>query len=105
MGWYRVARAASPQRLRWLANGAQEGAVHPAGVAETHGFGDALERGVTGLYGRPSGLQTQALDGLCRSDPYLRRKGTGEVARTHGGAVGKALDGQGLSVVGAHPFD
>jgi len=46
------------QRLRRLPNGAQEGAAHPAGVAKTRGFGDALERGVTCLYRRPSGLQT-----------------------------------------------
>ena len=36
----------SVARLRRLANGAQEGAAHPAGVTKTRGFGDALEKGV-----------------------------------------------------------
>jgi hypothetical protein len=81
-----------PQRLRWLANVAQEGAAHATRVAEAVSFGDALERDATGLYRRPSGFQPQALDGLCGGKPYLGRKGAGEVARAHGDVVGKALD-------------
>ncbi len=54
----------APQRLRRLAEGADESAAHPFRIAKTGGFSDALDRLAGRLHPLPRHLDAQALDRL-----------------------------------------
>src|SRR5882672_999647 len=83
-----------PQRLRRLAEGADEGAAHPLRIAKAGGFGNALDRLAGGLDALTRHLDAQALDRLRRRGAGLRDESAGEVPRTHAGALGEILDRQ-----------
>jgi hypothetical protein len=51
----------APQRLRRLAEGADEGAAHPFRIAEAGGFGDAFDRLARRLHALPRHLDPQPL--------------------------------------------
>jgi len=99
------ARAARRRACGGRPNIRRERPTQPAGVAKAIGFGDLLERYV-GRLDRGSGcLQPVALHGLRGRHSGLRGKGTSEVPRADGRAVGESLDRQRFSQVRAHPGD
>ena len=82
------------QRLRRLAEGADEGAAHPLRIAEAGGFGDPLDRLAGGLHALPRHLDAQPLHRLRRRGAGLGDEGAGEMPRTHAGLLGEILDRQ-----------
>jgi len=63
------------QRLRWLAKAANEGAAHPARIAEAQAFGDPLERGMARLDGAPFLLPTEDSASRRAVDQWLDARG------------------------------
>src|SRR6266536_4005359 len=85
----RPCRAA--QRLRRLAEGADESAAHPLRIAEAGDFSDAFDGFAGRLHALPRHLDPQALDRLRRRGAGLRDEGAGEMPRAHAGLLGHVL--------------
>jgi hypothetical protein len=91
-GLPRPRRAA--QRLRRLAEGADEGAAHPLRIAKAGGLRDVLDRLAGGLHAQPRHFDPQPLHRLRRRGAGLRDEGARKVPRTHAGLLGHVLDRQ-----------
>jgi hypothetical protein len=91
------------KRLGRLAEGAQEGAAHPFGVAKAGMHGDLLDWFGTALHPFACGLQAQAFDclGWCRAG--FGGEGSGEMARAHRRVVRQPLDRKPLTQSLARP--
>src|SRR5689334_23903286 len=74
-----------PQRLRRLAEGADEGAPHPLRIAKTGDLSNALDRLAGGLHTRLRHLDAQPLHRLRRRGAGLRNEGAGKMPRAHAG--------------------
>ena len=71
----------SPDYLRWLSEGAQEGAAHAVAIGKTCLSGDNVDRMATLLHHQASGLDAQVLDRLGRRLSGLGLERTAELAR------------------------
>src|SRR5919106_3480443 len=71
----------APDHLRWLSEGAQEGAAHAVAIGETRLPGDDVDRMAALLHQQPGGLDAQFLDRLGRRLASLGAEGTAELAR------------------------
>src|SRR5258707_2568936 len=76
----------SPDYLRWLSEGAQEGAAHAVAIGKTCLPGDNVDRMATLLHHQAGGLDAQVLDRLCRRLAGLGLERTAELAR---GLIGR----------------
>src|SRR5258706_8922324 len=72
----------SPDYLRWLPEGAQEGAAHAVAIGKTGLPGDDVDRMAALLHHQPCGLDAQVLDRLGRRLAGLGMERTAELART-----------------------
>jgi len=72
----------SPDRLRRLPEGAQEGTAHAVAIGKTGLPGDHLDRMAALLHHQPGGLEAQVLDRLGRRLAGLGVERTAELART-----------------------
>src|SRR6478735_6275013 len=93
----------APQRLRRLAEGADEGAPHALGIAESSRLRDELDRLARGLHALARDLDAQALDGLRGRRAGLGGKGAGKMPRAHAGAISEIFDRQAGVEVLARP--
>ena len=79
--------------MRRLAEGAQERAPHPLGIAKSDLGGDRVDWRTAALDPLARRLDPQPLDGARRRHAGLLGEAAGEVARAHRRPVGQLLDG------------
>src|SRR5258707_14300397 len=84
----------SPDYLRWLPEGAQEGAAHAVAIGKTGLPGDDVDRMAALLHHQPGGLDAQVLDRLGRRLAGLCAERTAELARTQVRGSGELSDRQ-----------
>src|SRR5882762_4278240 len=72
----------SPDYLRWLSEGAQEGAAHAVTIGKTCLPGDDIDRMTALLHHQPGSLDAQVLDCLGWRLAGLGMEGAAELART-----------------------
>src|SRR4051794_13232749 len=84
----------SPDRLRRLSEGAQEGAAHAVTIGETGLPGDDVDRMAALLHHQTGGLDAQVLDRLGRRLARLGAERTAELARTEMRRFGELADRQ-----------
>ncbi len=78
----RLRTRVSPDHLRRLPEGAQEGAAHAVAIGKTRLPGDHLDRMAALLHHQPGGLEAQVLDRLGRRLAGLGVERSAELART-----------------------
>lgn len=89
----------TPDRLRRLAKGADEGLPHALGISKACAPRNFLQGLDTLLYGGTRRLGAQALHGLCRRLTRLGQEGATELTRAHASHIGEPFDRQLLSKV------
>ena len=82
------------ERLRGLAEGADEGAAHPFGIAESRELRDAFDRFRRGLHALSRHFDAQTLDRLRRRGAGLGDEGAGKMPRAHAGLFGEVFHRQ-----------
>src|SRR5438270_5800773 len=82
------------QRLRRLAEGTDEGAAHPLGIAKAGRLRDVLDRLASGLHARARHFDPQPLDRLRGRGAGFRDEGASEMTRAHGGPLGEIVNRQ-----------
>src|SRR5713101_9938933 len=80
------------QRLRRLAEGADESAAHPLRIAKAGQLRNPFDRFAGGLHALARHLDPQALDRLRWRRAGLRDEGAREMPRTHAGLLGQILN-------------
>ena len=71
----------SPNHLRWLSKGAQEGAAHAVAIGKTRLPGDDVDRMAALLHHQAGGLDAKVLDRLGRRLAGLGAERTAELTR------------------------